>query len=70
MYFMYLGFTNYQKVQEGMSKVKGLFIIQLLVVLYLLYVTYRGETVTDYYLILLFTHYGQFLTTSAVIDSC
>ena len=70
MYFMYLGFTNYQKVQEGMSKVKGLFIIQFLVVLFLLFVTFKGATVTDFYVILLLTHYGYFLSFSVVIDSC
>ena len=70
MYFMYLGFKNYQKVQEGMSKVKGLFIIQFLVVLYLLYATFKGATVLNFYVILLFTHYGHFLTFSVVIDSC
>ena len=70
MYFMYIGFTNYQKVQEGMSKVKGLFIIQFLVVLFLLFVSSKGAKVTDFYVILLLTHYGYFLSFSVVIDSC
>ena len=53
-----------------MSKVKGLFIIQFLVVLFLLFVTFKGATVTDFYVILLLTHYGYFLSFSVVIDSC
>lgn len=69
MYFMYHGFIEYNKVQKGPSKIKGLFIIQLGCVIYLLIHEFTTKSVAGYYLILLLTTYGNFLTFSVIMDS-
>lgn len=66
---MYLGFKAYNRVQEGWSKVKTLFTIQIGVVIYLIWHELNSRSIPGYFLILSLTAYMQFLTLSVIIDS-
>lgn len=68
-FFMYRGFVQYNKVQEGWSKIKSLFVIQLACVIYMLIHEFTTKSVAGYFLIVLFTTYGLFLTFSVILDS-
>ena len=69
-FFMYRGFKCYNKVTTGWSKVKTLFVVQAFCVSYLGFHEFTGRSIKGFYLILLFTSYGLFLTFSVVVDSC
>jgi hypothetical protein len=68
-FIMYRGFVEYNKVQEGWSKIKSLFVIQLACVIYMLIHEFTTKSVAGYFLIVLFTTYGLFLTFSVILDS-
>lgn len=67
--WMVRGFKLYNRVQDGWSKVKTLFIIQLLTVIYLLVHEFTTKSVGGYFLLVVLVSYGMFLTYSVVIDS-
>jgi hypothetical protein len=67
--WMYRGFTLYGRVQEGWSKVKTLFVIQLITVAFIDLHEFWLKNVTGYFLILMCVTYGLFLTFSVMVDS-
>ena len=67
--WMFRGFRLFNRVQEGWSKVKTLFVIQSLTVVYLLVHEFTTKSVAGYFLLMTLVSYGSFLTFSVMIDS-
>ena len=68
--YMCLGIYNYNKVLKGWSKVKTLFVLQTITILYLAINEFTHRHIHGIFLIYLFTQYSLFLTFCLVLDSC
>merc|ERR1712203_1075705 len=67
--YMIIGIHNYNKLQPGWSKVKSLFVLQTVTIVYLLVNEFTHRHISGIFIILLFTQYCMFLTFCLVIDS-
>lgn len=68
--YMCIGIYHYNKVLKGWSKVKTLFILQTITIVYLAVNEFTHRHIHGIFLIYLFTQYSLFLTFCLVLDSC
>ena len=67
--YMIIGVRNYNKLIDGWSKVKSLFVFQTVIICYLVVNEFTHRHISGIYLVLLFTQYSLFLTFCLVVDS-
>ena len=67
--YMIIGVRNYNRLIEGWSKVKSLFVFQTVIIVYLVTNEFTHRHIQGIFLVLLFTQYSLFLTFCIVIDS-
>ena len=67
--YMIIGVKNYNRLIEGWSKVKSLFVFQTVIIVYLVTNEFTHRHISGIFIVLLFTQYSLFLTFCIVIDS-